>query len=98
MITAVANAKDGKRIVVLGVTSENVTRLTKGQAIRVAAETHPGFPADIVIMITYGQDEKTITELLRPLIGEETKIIGVPRATCALHGTVNCPLCSPKPS
>jgi len=98
MITAVAHGKDGEKIIVLGITAENVTRLMKGMPIRVTPESHPGFPKDVVILITFGQTEKAITEQLAPLISGETKIIGVPRSTCALHGKLNCPICSPKPS
>lgn len=79
MITAIAKGPDGKRIIVLGITRENVTRLIEGKPIRVTAETHPGFATDLVIGILFGEDEHALTETLKPFLGDETKIVAVPR-------------------
>jgi hypothetical protein len=80
MITGVS-MHDGKRIVLLGVTRENIDRLVAGKPIRVTAETHPGFPTDLVISIAFGEDERVLTEQLQRagVIGKHTKVIGVPR-------------------
>ena len=78
MITAVATG-NGKRIIVLGVTRENLTRLTAGQPIRVSAEHHPGFPQDVVIAVVFGETEADIARELKPLIGAETRVVTVPR-------------------
>jgi hypothetical protein len=79
MITAVANTGDGKRIVMLGVTPENIIRLTAGQPIRVSAEHHAGFPTDLVIMITFGESERWLVDQMKGLITADTKVVGVPR-------------------
>jgi hypothetical protein len=79
VITARATGDDGKEILLLGVTRENIRRLMDGQPIRVSAETHPGFPESIRVLIVFGETERTLAEALKPLIGEETKVIAVPR-------------------
>jgi hypothetical protein len=79
MITARATGEDGREIIVLGITKGNIERLQQGQPIDVRAESHPGFPEKLVICIFYGEDERALTEQLKPLLGEETKVIGVPR-------------------
>jgi hypothetical protein len=79
MITAIANAADGKRIILLGISRENVTRLTAGRPIHVSAETHPGFPADLVITIAFGETERHLVDQMKSVITEDTKIVGVPR-------------------
>lgn len=81
MITATATGANGEEIILLGITRENVTRLMKGQPIRVTAETHPGFPVNRVIMICFGETERTLTEQLKSSISDETKVVMVPRPT-----------------
>ncbi len=79
MITARATGDDGTEILLLGVTRENIRRLTAGQPIRVSAETHPGFPDNLRVFIVFGETEHALAETLKPFIGEETKVIAVPR-------------------
>lgn len=79
MIVATATGENDTRIIVLGVSRENITRLTAGQPIRVDAAHHPGFPADTAIMIIFGETERAITEQLGALIGPGTKVVAVPR-------------------
>jgi hypothetical protein len=79
MITAMATGDGGKQIVILGITRANVTRLLAGQPIYVDAATHPGFPTDFNIAIFFGENERAITEQLKPLIDPATKVIAVPR-------------------
>ena len=43
MITAIALSDKGK-VIILGITRENVVRLVNGEPIHVDAEMHPGFP------------------------------------------------------
>ena len=79
MITAVTEGKNGKRIVILGVTRENVMCLTVAkQPIFVDADKHAGFPDDLTIAIIFGETERALTEQLKPLIGDATKIVTVP--------------------
>lgn len=81
MMTCVANADDGTRIVLLGLTRENVRRLTAGQPIRVAAVSHPGFPLDLKIMITFAETDRELGEALRAadVVSDDTQIVTVPR-------------------
>jgi hypothetical protein len=78
MITANATGPDGRRLILLGITRENVDRLIAQQPIHVAADTHPGFPADLSIVIVFGETERVLVEHLKPMIGDETKVIAVP--------------------
>lgn len=61
MITAIAKGANGTRIIVLGITRENVKRLTAGHPIRVSAEHHPGFPEDTVIAVVFGETEADLS-------------------------------------
>lgn len=79
MVTAVATGEDGRRVIVLGVTRDNLVRLMNGRPIHVEAESHPGFPADLAITIFYGASQRALVEQLQPLLNENTKVIGVPR-------------------
>jgi hypothetical protein len=79
MITATATAADGRQVIVLGITRGNVERLMAGQPIHVGADTHPGFPVNLAITIFFGETERTLTDQLKGLIGETTKVIAVPR-------------------
>jgi hypothetical protein len=81
MMTAVAHAPDGARIVLLGLTRENVRRLTAGQPIRVKAESHPGFPVDLVIAIVFAETDRELGEAIRGVTDETTRIVTVPRDT-----------------
>jgi hypothetical protein len=79
MITATATGAHGERILVLGVTKENLERLTQGQFIRVSAETHPGFPQGLKVLVVFGETERDLVQTLQPLMSdEETKIVVVP--------------------
>jgi hypothetical protein len=79
MITARATGDDGTEVILLGVTHENLRRLMNGQPIRVSAETHPGFPPHLKILIIAGPNERALTKTLEPLISEATKVVTVPR-------------------
>ena len=78
-MTARATGADGTEIILLGLTRENLARLAEGQPIRVSAEQHAGFPPNLVITILFGETERAIIEQLRPLIGDGTKVVAVPR-------------------
>jgi len=81
MISAIAQTDDGMRIILLGVTRENIHHLMNGQPIRVTAESHPGFPTDLKIMVVFGETEGVLTLMLQDVIDSTTKIIAVPRET-----------------
>jgi len=78
MISAIATGDDGTRILMLGVTRENITRLTAGKPIRVSAMTHPGFPTDLVIAIAFGETDADLYALLKDAISKDTRITVVP--------------------
>jgi hypothetical protein len=86
MITAVAKADDGTRIILLGVSRGNITRLTAGQPIRVSAASHPGFPDDVTVMIVFGETESWLVDQMKAVISDDTKIIGVQESADVLVG------------
>ncbi len=79
MITALINGDEGRRIVVLGLTQDNLDQLQQGNGMRISAQSKPGFPADLVVWVLYGKNERAITEQLAPMFGSDTKFIAVPR-------------------
>lgn len=80
MITAIALRDDGARIVLLGISRGNVDRLVAGKPIRATAETHPGFPPDLVVGVMFGETDAAITEILKEHVGNQTKVTVVPGA------------------
>lgn len=81
MIIAHAVSDSGdRRVLVLGVSRENIDRLTAGRPIHLSAETHPGIPAELAIAIVFGETEGDILRKLNPLISEKTEVIAVPRS------------------
>ena len=92
MITAIANATDGTRIVLLGVSRGNIDRLTDGKPIRATAATHPGFPKDLVVGIMFGETDAAITEMLKNYIGDQTKVHVVPGADAAAVQVLGVPI------
>jgi hypothetical protein len=79
MITAITTGADGRRYVILGVTSENLKRLTEGQPLFLRAESHAGFPTDLAVAIFFGETERALTDAMKPFINDHTKVITVPR-------------------
>jgi hypothetical protein len=79
VITAVIQGEDDVQIVVLGITSGNVARLIAGAPIRVDAVHHPGFPEKLKVCIVYGETERDLTDLLTPMISEDTQLIFLPQ-------------------
>jgi len=79
MITALATGDDGKQIIVLGLSYENLKRLRDGKPIHVRSDVHAGFPENLAIMIFAGATERAMAEQLQPLISAATKVIAVPR-------------------
>lgn len=79
MISAFGKTRDGRQLVVLGITRENVSRLTNGRPVYLDAASHPGFPIDLAIAVLYAETEAELAEQLEPLIGDETKMVSVAR-------------------
>lgn len=86
MIAATATA-DNQRVIVLGITPDNIDQLRAGHPIRVATDTHAGFPADLVVLITWGASDYHLNNQFRPLVSD-------PRTLCAAHGVPHCPYCA----
>jgi hypothetical protein len=76
MIKASARGADGRHILVLGLTAENIRRLTVGDPIAFdTAALH--IPPDQTIgrvMVFYCQDEAEGARVLRTLIGPQTRV------------------------
>ena len=75
MIKAKATGDDGKHVIVLGLSKENITRLTTGQPIRVTGES-VGVPEIAAILLFAGGTEQGMEAMLREhgLITEDTTI------------------------
>jgi hypothetical protein len=72
MIKLAGTTTNGRKLVVLGITEMNVTRLREGKPIHIHAEdvNLPG----VEIVITLGKDDATLNEQFAPLIGPETTV------------------------
>jgi hypothetical protein len=82
MIIARSKKPDGGELLLLGLSRENVQRLTDGQPIRLTRKTHgDGIPDKWTIGIMFGETERDMAELLRQegLITPETKTYVDPR-------------------
>ena len=73
MIRIAGRNKKGRTILALGLSAENVRRLTKDRPILVRLnDLAPTIDADL--MIFYGETEYEMTERMASLIGPETRI------------------------
>jgi hypothetical protein len=75
MIRARATSADGRPVIVLGLSDENVKRLTQGQPIRVTGESI-GLSSVAAILVFHGGTEQGMEAMLREhgLIGKDTTI------------------------
>jgi hypothetical protein len=82
MIKFTAQAKDGKTLIGLGITSENLGAMSQGKPLIVRCEDlkrHENgkeipFPYPIEIMLIYGRTEEDLQKILAPVIGPETEM------------------------
>lgn len=79
MIKMMATGKDGRKIVLLGITDGNIQRLREGKPIHIHGEEMGLGPMEIWIIT--GKDEATLTEQLAPLIGPETRVRDMQKET-----------------
>ena len=81
MVKAKATGRDGRVIIVMGISEANVIRLKKGEPIYfdpAALKIAPG--TDIgAITLFYGTTEDELARTLKTLIGPKTEVITVPR-------------------
>jgi hypothetical protein len=84
----VANGTAGPnndRVLLLGLSDENVRRLTDGQPIKVSRETHgEGIPDGLIIVLIHGKDEAA---LARQFIPTECVLIEDPKLGKPENGT-----------
>lgn len=66
-------AKAGK-VILLGVSDENIKRMKEGQPILVDLDARLGTTLGLKIAIIYGATEEKILATIEPLIDEETEI------------------------
>jgi len=75
MIRAGATKPDGGKIILLGISDENVKRLIDGKPIFVAGSTVG--VANVEIVIFHGRTEYEMTESMAKLIGPQTEVRSV---------------------
>ena len=71
MIKAKSKVKDGKDILVLGLSELNITKLKEGQPIKIDDKRF----FDGVILITYGKTEERIAADLSQFITKDTDVL-----------------------
>lgn len=81
MVKATAMMADGRALIVMGISEENVKRLKNGQPIYFDPATLKIAPGTAVGAITlfYGKDEGELARTIHTLIGPRTDVINVPR-------------------
>ncbi len=72
MIKGMMKTNEGKDIILLGISRENILRLKEGKPIHVKGD-ELGVSQDIFIM--YGDTEMEIYNELKPMMGAETRVI-----------------------
>ena len=77
MIRFGATLENGRRLIGLGISDENIARLRQGKPIFVAGSS-VGVP-EVEIIICWGATEYELTEQLASLIGPETDIRAIRR-------------------
>jgi hypothetical protein len=82
MILARGENKGGKEILLMGLSRENINRLTKGEPIALRRETHgEGVPEGWEIFIYFGETELAMKAELQKIgaINKDTKVTVDPR-------------------
>jgi len=79
MIVAYGKSDDGERLLVVGLTRENIVELQKGHPIRVNRGVHgDAVPQGLTIGIVYGDNKADLLRLLTPFMDADTDIIHGP--------------------
>jgi hypothetical protein len=81
MIKATARLKDGRVLLVLGLSEGNVQHLKAGQPIYFDIDALKLGPEDRLGIVTvfYGETEATMQTSIKAMIGPETEVITVPK-------------------
>lgn len=75
MIVGRGDAADGEKVVLLGVTADNIQALMSGKPILVSRATHgPGIPEGWKIAIVYGKDTKELYATLSQGLAKDAQI------------------------
>jgi hypothetical protein len=76
MVIANGNSADGRKLLLLGLSAENVKRLLLNQPITLNSTTHQGTPEGWTIVIMFGNTELEIHALLKAkgVIDAQTEI------------------------
>ncbi len=65
MILGRGDSEDGRQVLLIGLTDENVKALTAGKPIRMQQETHgPGVPDGWIVLIAHAKDDQTLANAL----------------------------------
>jgi hypothetical protein len=82
MLKAIARAKDGRAILVLGITGGNVQRMKEGKPIYFDLDALHVSPADRLghVTVFYGETEAALHDTIKGLLGPNTEIIAVPQS------------------
>jgi hypothetical protein len=81
MIKATARLKDGRVLLVLGLSEGNVQHMKAGRPIYFDIDALKLGPDDRlgVVTVFYGPDEATLTASIKSMIGPQTEVISVPK-------------------
>ena len=71
MIKATMETGEGKNVLVLGISAENVIRLKEGKPIHITGE-ELGLECDVLLV--YGETESQIYQDLQPMMGADTSV------------------------
>lgn len=81
MVIATGDREDGRQLLLVGLSRENLRLLRQDRPIVITPETHPGCPQGYEILVMYGETEAAIAQRLRSLgaVTPETTVIAVPK-------------------
>ena len=81
MVKAQAKGRDGRVVIVMGISEDNIVRLKKGEPIYFDPATLKIAPGTDIgaISLFYGADDAELARTLKTLIGPATEVIAVPR-------------------
>jgi len=71
--------KDGKPLIGLGITEDNIRKLKEGMPIYIsAADMLKDFNLDEGIMVFYGKTDQKLADILKPFMRSDTTVTGRP--------------------
>lgn len=81
MVKAKAMGKDGRAMILMGISQNNVDRLREGQPIYFDPASLKIEPGTAIggITLFYGKDDGELVRTIHTLIGPQTEVIHIPR-------------------